>query len=67
MPPRGFMGDCSIVFGSIGCVEQLATVLNEVAKYVALNLILNALAKGRIGRVNIGKGWYLLCQDMLKV
>ena len=46
MPPKRFMRDYSMVFGGIECVEQLASVFNEVDKYVALNLIINALVKG---------------------
>mgnify|MGYP000338941435 CR=1 FL=1 len=50
-----FVRDCSIVFRSIKCIEQLALILNDVAKYILLNLTLNALAKRRIERVNVSK------------
>ena len=66
MPPKGFMRDYSIVFGGIKCVEELALVLNEVAKYTAFKLLLKSLTRKRIRGDVVGKEWYSLCQDLLK-
>jgi hypothetical protein len=67
MPPREFVRDYSIVFGGVKGVEQLALILNEVAKHAALSIVLRALARGRIRRDDIGEKWYSLCRDLLKV
>jgi len=38
-PPRELMRDYSIIFGSTEVVQQLALVLNEVARCTTLELI----------------------------
>jgi len=61
-----FVKDCSIVFRSIECIEQPASILNEVTKRIALKLILKSLTRKRIRGDVVGKEWYSLCQDLLK-
>ena len=43
-----------MVLGGVEAVKQLALILNEVAKYVALKLVQKALIDGRVKRANIG-------------
>jgi len=47
-------------FVSVEVIEQLALILNEMAKHAALKLVLKALVDGRGKRINIGKKWYSL-------
>ena len=61
--PKGFIRDYSILRIDL---DQLRLALNEVAKYVALNIVKKQILVDKIRRSEFGKKWLELAQNMLK-
>jgi len=61
--PKGFIRDYSILRIDL---DQLRIALNEVAKYVALDVVRKQLLRGKIKRSEFGRKWLELAQDLLK-
>jgi hypothetical protein len=63
--PKGFLKQY-IHIVNFDTLTQIRVVLNEVAKYAALELAWKLYRKGRIKPDEFGKKWYTLAQDLLK-
>ncbi len=61
--PKGFIRDYSILKIDI---DQLRIALNDVAKYVALDVVRKQLLRGKIRRSEFGRKWLELTQNLLK-
>ena len=61
--PKGFIRDYSILGTNL---DQLRIALNEVAKYLALDIARKQLLRGRIKRSEHGRKWLEISQDLLK-
>ena len=59
--PKGFIRDYSILGIDL---DQLRAVLNEVAKYAALDIVKRQLLRGKIRRSEFGRRWLELAQDL---
>ena len=62
--PKEFIRDYSILGIDL---DQLRLALNEVAKYVALDVARKQLLKGKRRRSRFGRKWLELAQNLLKV
>jgi len=61
--PRVFIKDYRILGIDL---NQLRVVLNEVAKYTALDMVRKHLLTGKVKRGEFGRKWLELAQDLLK-
>jgi hypothetical protein len=63
--PKSFLKQYMHVL-SYDTLTQARVVLNEVAKYAALELTWKLYRKGKVKTDEFGKKWYTLAQDLLK-
>lgn len=63
--PKQFLKQYTHILG-YNTLTQSRVVLNEVAKYVALELTWKLYRKGKVRPDEFGKKWYTLAQDLLK-
>ena len=63
--PKSFLKQYMHVL-SYDTLTQARVVLNEVAKYAALELTWKLYRKGKVKPDEFGKKWYTLAQDLLK-
>jgi hypothetical protein len=63
--PKRFLKECMRVMG-FDTLVQIRAVLNEIAKYAALELAWRLYRIGRVKPDEFGKKWYKLAQDLLK-
>jgi hypothetical protein len=63
--PKQFLKQYTRIL-SYDTLTQTRVALNEVAKYVALELTWKLYRKGKVRPDEFGKKWYTLAQDMLK-
>jgi len=61
--PKGFIRDYSILGIDM---DQLRVALNDVAKYVALDVVRKQLLRGRIRRSEFRRKWLELTQNLLR-
>jgi hypothetical protein len=63
--PKQFLKQYTHIL-SYDTLTQTRVVLNEVAKYAALELAWKLYRKGKVKPDKFGKKWYTLAQDLLK-
>jgi hypothetical protein len=63
--PKRFLREYTHVM-SFDTLVQIRAVLDEVAKYAALELTWKLYRKGKVKPDEFGKKWYTLAQDLLK-
>jgi hypothetical protein len=63
--PKRFLKECMRVM-SFDTLVQIRAVLNEIAKYAALELAWRLYRIGRVKPDEFGKKWYTLAQDLMK-
>ena len=61
-----FLRDGMVMELQTGPLEQLRLALNEVAKYVALELVGKLYLRGKIERAELGWKWLEMAQDLAK-
>jgi len=63
--PKRFLKECMRVM-SFDTLVQIRAVLNEIAKYAALELTWKLYRIGKVKPDEFGKKWYTLAQDLMK-
>jgi len=63
--PKQFLKQYTHIL-SYDTLTQTRVVLNEVAKYAALELVWKLYRKGKVRPDEFGEKWYTLAQDLLK-